>query len=358
MYPNSLAVVIIFTILLPHTAIFLPYFTAQFTICWTLCTFDANVATTILLEELLNNLSNTSPTVLSDIVKPFLSALVESDISANTPSFPSSAKRLKSINFPSIGVKSTLKSPVWIIVPTGVLIASITESGILCELWINSTLKYFPNFIVSPGLTSFNFVDSSKLCSSNLFFIKPSVSLVPYIGVFTCFRKYGTLPIWSSWPCVITIPFNFSWFLTIYAISGITISTPSMSSSGNDKPQSTTIISSSYAKTVIFFPTSCKPPSGMIFNFDFLNILFWFSFLVTFGLLLSFCINNEFVWTLLIKAFEGVFSILFSWLFWALYSGLISLLFSFIFLLTLWALSFFTSSFLISFSLVCFFLGV
>ena len=103
-YPSSLAVVIIFIILLPHTAIFLPYFTAQFTICCTLWTFDANVATTILFVQFVNNFSNTSPTVLSDIVNPFLSAFVESDINAKTPLFPSSAKRPKSIIFPSIGV--------------------------------------------------------------------------------------------------------------------------------------------------------------------------------------------------------------------------------------------------------------
>ena len=30
----------------------------------------------------------------------------------------------------------------------------------------------------------------------------------------------------------------------------------------------------------MFFPTSCKPPSGIIFNFDFLKILLSFSFLV------------------------------------------------------------------------------
>ena len=103
-YPNSLAVVIMFIMLLPHTAIFLPYFTAAFTICCTLCTFDANVATTILFVQCINNLSNTSPTVLSDIVNPFLSAFVLSDINANIPLFPNSAILPKSITFPSIGV--------------------------------------------------------------------------------------------------------------------------------------------------------------------------------------------------------------------------------------------------------------
>ena len=50
-------------------------------------------------------------------------------------------------------------------------------------------------------------------------------------------------------------------------------STPRGTSSGNEIPQSTTIISSSYSNTVIFFPISCNPPNGIILMFDFLNIL-------------------------------------------------------------------------------------
>ena len=76
---------------------------------------------------------------------------------------------------------------------------------------------------------------------------------------------------WSSWPWVITNPLNFSWFFKIYVISGITKSTPNISSSGKDSPQSTAIISSPYSKTVMFFPISCNPPSGIILNFGLLN---------------------------------------------------------------------------------------
>ena len=144
----------------------------------------------------------------------------------------------------------------------------------LCELLINSTLKFFPNWIVSPCVTICISVLLNNLCSSNLLLISPAANLVAYIGVFICFKKYGIPPIWSSWPCVITIPFNFSWFFTKYVISGITKSTPNISSSGNDKPQSTTIISSSYSNTVIFFPISCNPPNGIIFKLDFLNTSF------------------------------------------------------------------------------------
>ena len=55
-------------------------------------------------------------------------------------------------------------------------------------------------------------------------------------------------------------------------MSGITKSIPSISSVGNSSPQSTTIISSSYSKTVIFFPISSIPPNGIIFIDGFLNL--------------------------------------------------------------------------------------
>ena len=51
-------------------------------------------------------------------------------------------------------------------------------------------------------------------------------------------------------------------------MSGITISIPNISSSGKLSPQSMIMISSLYSMTVIFFPISCNPPKGIIFNFD------------------------------------------------------------------------------------------
>ena len=75
--------------------------------------FDANVATIIrLFLASLNKSSKLSPTTLSLIVEPGLSAFVESDKSASTPFLPNSAKRGKSIISPSTGVVSILKSPV------------------------------------------------------------------------------------------------------------------------------------------------------------------------------------------------------------------------------------------------------
>lgn len=48
--------------------------------------------------------------------------------------------------------------------------------------------------------------------------------------------------------------------------SGITISIPYISSSGNDIPQSITIISFPYSRAVMFFPISRIPPKGTTFN--------------------------------------------------------------------------------------------
>ena len=106
-------------------------------------------------------------------------------------------------------------------------------------------------------------------CSLSLFSRSPSVSNVPKTGTFISLSTYGNAPIWSSCPCVSTIPLILSIFLTRYEISGITKSIPSISSSGKARPQSTIIISLSYSKTVIFFPISCNPPKDITFNFGF-----------------------------------------------------------------------------------------
>ena len=103
-YPNSWDTAKTFTILRPTTATFLLNFTAELIICCILCTFDANVATIILFVQLVNNLSNSLPTLLSDIVWPGLWTLVLSDNNKVTPSLPSSAILCKSIYPPSIGV--------------------------------------------------------------------------------------------------------------------------------------------------------------------------------------------------------------------------------------------------------------
>ena len=48
----------------------------------------------------------------------------------------------------------------------------------------------------------------------------------------------------------------------------MTRSIPSMSSSGNARPQSTTTMLSSYSKAVMFIPICSSPPSGITFSLD------------------------------------------------------------------------------------------
>src|SRR5256885_15450179 len=53
-----------------------------------------------------------------------------------------------------------------------------------------------------------------------------------------------------------------------YAMSGMTRSIPSISSSGNMRPASTTRMSSPISSASMFFPISPTPPSGMIRSGD------------------------------------------------------------------------------------------
>ena len=224
---------------------------------------------------------------------------------------------------------------MWRIVPTGVVIASITASGILWLLFINSTCICL-NFIVCPCFTVYNFVVWVNLCSSSLFFISEIVNCVAYIGILICFNIYGIAPIWSSCPCVITNPLIFSLFFTKYVTSGITKSTPNMSSPGNSSPQSTSIISSSYSKTVMFLPISCNPPRGIIFRFDFLKLKSNFSFLF----------NLVFVFFL---------DVIFSFSCWATFSSSLLFLLTLPFFLTEYLAFFsFLSVFSFCFSSFCF----
>ena len=81
---------------------------------------------------------------------------------------------------------------------------------------------------------------------------------------------------WSSWPCVITNPLTLSLFSSKNVISGITQSIPNISSSGNDKPQSTTIIPSLYSNAVMFIPICSSPPNGITFILELSLIFFIF----------------------------------------------------------------------------------
>ena len=85
--------------------------------------FEAKVAMITRPGALLMIPLNAWPTTCSLGVYPGASARVLSDTSASTPCAPNLASMAKSAVFPSAGVWSNLKSPVWITVPTGEWIA-------------------------------------------------------------------------------------------------------------------------------------------------------------------------------------------------------------------------------------------
>ena len=116
---------------------------------------EENVATTSLPCVLVNISSKASMTSISGPVNPLRSMLVLSANSASTPLRPSSANRCRSKCSPSIGVWSILKSPVWTMTPTGVVIASATQSGMLCVTRMNSIVNG-PTVTTSRGLTVFS----------------------------------------------------------------------------------------------------------------------------------------------------------------------------------------------------------
>ena len=102
---------------------------------------EANAATISLPVALVKISSKASTTSTSDPVKPRRSMLVLSAKSASTSAAPSSAKRWTSKCWPSIGVWSTLKSPVWTTTPTAVWMASARQSGMLCVTRMNSIVN-------------------------------------------------------------------------------------------------------------------------------------------------------------------------------------------------------------------------
>ena len=79
----------------------------------------------------------------------------------------------------------------------------------------------------------------------------------------------------------------------------MTRSTPSISSSGKDNPQSTTTILSPYSNAVIFIPICSKPPNGMIFK-------------LSSNEMLSFFLAGAFLVLTLLVAFFSVVSVSFS----------------------------------------------
>ena len=106
-------------------------------------------------------------TELSLGVIPSTSALVLSLSRRRTPASPSRARRARSGGSPWTGDWSTLKSPLWMITPSGVWRARAQESGTEWVVWIHSTAMP-PSWTVSPGVTVVSRVLVSRRCSRSL----------------------------------------------------------------------------------------------------------------------------------------------------------------------------------------------
>ena len=167
-YPSSVAALTILSILRPVMATLRLCFALASIICWTRCTLEENVAImTRFLGCVAKTLAREVPTVFSEGVWPGRSALVDSHISISTPRRPSSPKRTMSIISPSIGVVSSLKSPVCKIVPKGVCRAMAQASAMEWLTWINSA-EMLPSFTVSPAFTTRRSGFLGNTCSSSL----------------------------------------------------------------------------------------------------------------------------------------------------------------------------------------------
>ena len=85
--------------------------------------------------------------------------------------------RTRSIISPETGVRSILKSPVCRMMPSGVVMASATESAIEWLVWMNSILKQ-PSLIVSPARTWLSLTFWGILCSESFVSMMPQVRRV------------------------------------------------------------------------------------------------------------------------------------------------------------------------------------
>ena len=95
------------------------------------CRLEAKAVATTRPLAPANTSSSPVMTSISDPENPGRSMLVLSPKKARTPSRPSSANRWTSSACPSIGVWSSLKSPLCTMTPAGVCKATATQSGML-----------------------------------------------------------------------------------------------------------------------------------------------------------------------------------------------------------------------------------
>src|SRR3954447_22925374 len=147
-------------------------------------------------------------------------------------------------------------------VPTSLWSATAIESGIECVMWMSSTSKG-PSSRLSPGSTSSSSTSLMR-CSSSLERAIAIVRRPPKTGGgrSSSRRMNGSAPMWSSWPCVITMPSMSTARSRRYVKSGSTRSMPSISAVGKRRPVSTTTIRPSSSTTVMFLPISPSPPRG------------------------------------------------------------------------------------------------
>ena len=122
-------------------------------------------------------LRSSLPTSASEGVKLGFWAFVESLIMRSTPVLENLASAPKSVVTPSMGVWSSLKSPVCSTFPAGLWKNTPTAPGMEWFTAKNSAVKQ-PSFTWSPGLISMSLA-FLILCSANLPSMRPSVIFVP-----------------------------------------------------------------------------------------------------------------------------------------------------------------------------------
>ncbi len=206
--------------------------------------------------------SSTGPMERSVGVKPGTSALVESDMKRSMPASPRRAKARRSVIRSSSGSWSSLKSPVCSTLPASVVMATASASGMEWLTATNSSSNG-PRRSRSPSFT-WNVYGVIR-CSLSFASMSASVRPEPISGM-SCLslRRYGTAPMWSSWPCVRTMPTTSSRRSLMEEKSGRIRSTPGWCSSGKRTPQSTTRILPSISNVVMLRPISPRPPMGVM----------------------------------------------------------------------------------------------
>src|SRR5919199_1231350 len=257
-YPRSRATPMLRTIERPTSATLRPCAAAASSTCCTLCTCEAKLATMMRRLACANTRSSTGAISRSEIVKPGTSALVESTMNRSTPASPSRANARRSVSRPSSGSWSILKSPVCSTVPAEVRTATARASGIE---WLTATNSHSngPNRSTCPSRTAS--VYGVIRCSFSFASTKARVSWEPTSGRSGRSRsRYGTAPMWSSWPWVRTTATTSCSRSARKEKSGRIRSTPGWLSSGKSTPQSMTSRRPRCSSTAMLRPTSPRPP--------------------------------------------------------------------------------------------------